>query len=96
MSGRPSRACKVDGNQGEIVDQLRQIGATVQSMASVGDGCPDLLVGLNGRNYVFEVKEAGKGLRPRQVLWFGEWKGQADVVTCLADCLEVINARVRQ
>ena len=38
-------APRVDRNHSEIVDALRQAGASVQSLVKVGDGCPDLLVG---------------------------------------------------
>lgn len=75
------RAAKVDRNQAEIVAALRGIGATVQPLHTVGDGCPDLLVGFRGRNMLIEVKD---GLRPPsdrkltkdQVEWHGGWKGQ--------------------
>jgi DNA-binding NarL/FixJ family response regulator len=39
------RAAKVDANQTEITAALRQMGATVQHIHTVGKGCPDLLVG---------------------------------------------------
>ena len=58
------RAAKVDGNQAEIVSALRQVGAEVQSLASVGQGVPDLLVGFRSRNFLLECKQAkAKGQR---------------------------------
>ena len=50
------RAAKIDANQTEIVKALRQVGASVQSLASTGKGCPDLLVGFRGVNWLLEVK----------------------------------------
>ncbi|HJP47915.1 hypothetical protein [Acinetobacter venetianus] len=44
------RAAKIDANQTEIVKALRKFGASVQSLASTGKGCPDLLVGFRGMN----------------------------------------------
>ena len=41
---------KIDDNQPEIVKALREIGCSVQSLASVGGGCADLLVGYQGIN----------------------------------------------
>ncbi len=35
---------RVDDNQREIVKALRAVGACVQSLAEIGQGCPDLLV----------------------------------------------------
>lgn len=51
---------KVDRNQGEIVVALRKMDAFVQSLASIGKGCPDLLVGHKGIWYLFEVKDEKK------------------------------------
>lgn len=36
---------RVDANQPEIVRALRDIGASVVSLANVGQGCGDILVG---------------------------------------------------
>jgi hypothetical protein len=70
-----------DRNQPEIVAALREVGASVQSLAKVGDGCPDLLVGFQGKNYLIEVKDGLKpaskrGLTVAQQLWFGKWDGE--------------------
>jgi len=67
-------ARKVDGNQSEIVRVLTVSGAMVQSMASIGRGCPDLLVGFRGKWVVMEVKDGSKSpssqkLREAQVTW---------------------------
>jgi len=55
------RAARIDANQPAIIAALRSIGATVQPLHAVGGGCPDLLVGLRGRNILMEVKD---GARP--------------------------------
>lgn len=46
-------AKRTDGNQAEIVRALRSAGATVQTLHTVGKGCPDLVVGFRGNNYGF-------------------------------------------
>lgn len=60
---------RIDATHREIVDALEAAGCFVQSLASVGKGCPDLLVSFCGRWFVLEAK-SGKGrLNPAQVEW---------------------------
>jgi hypothetical protein len=66
---------KVDANQSEIVKALRQLGATVHSLASMGDGCPDLLVGFRQHTYLLEVKAEKGGLTEDQNNWIESWRG---------------------
>ena len=61
------RAAKVDANQTEIVKALRQVGASVQSLAATGKGCPDLLVGIRGLNFLIEVKDGAKPRSDRKL-----------------------------
>ena len=51
---------RVDENQAAIVRALRQIGASVQSLADIGDGCPDLLVGFRNRIALMEIKDGNQ------------------------------------
>lgn len=69
------RAARVDVNQVEIVEALRAAGATVQSLAAVGCGCPDLLVGFRTQSLLMEVKHGRNGLTPEQVVWHQAWRG---------------------
>jgi hypothetical protein len=74
------RAAKVDANQSDIVDALRSVGAKVQPLHQVGGGVPDLLVGINGRLMLIEVKDGSRPpsdrkLTPDQVKWHAEWTG---------------------
>jgi hypothetical protein len=74
------RAAKVDVNQSEIVNALRKAGCTVQSLAPIGKGCPDLLVGVAGKTLLIEVKDGKKppsarALTPDQLDWHGAWVG---------------------
>ena len=75
------RAAKVDANHGEIVEALLSVsGVKVHSLAGVGCGCPDLLIGANGRTYLAEVKDGEKtpsrrSLTPDQVQWIERWTG---------------------
>lgn len=51
------RAGKVDGNHGEVMQALRGLGCVVKSLAAVGGGFPDLLVGFRGVLVLLEVKD---------------------------------------
>lgn len=89
------RAAKVDANQSDIVKALRAVGATVQVLSDVGKGCPDLLVGRAGKNYLLEIKDGDKAkskrkLTPDQVEWHQEWCGQVAVVECVDDALVAV------
>jgi hypothetical protein len=66
---------KVDGNQKAIVGIFERANFSVQSLAAVGDGCPDLLVGACGWTYVIEIKNGKKPLTPDQRKWHDEWRG---------------------
>ena len=63
---------KTDSNHPEIVAALRQCGAFVQSLASIGDGCPDLLAAYHGRLYLLEVKADKGKLTADEAAWVGE------------------------
>jgi len=85
------RAAKVDSNHAEIVAALRQVGCSVQSLAAVGGGCPDLLVGRGGKAWLLEVKAERGRMTPDQVVWFGLWGGPPVVVVRSAeDALQVV------
>lgn len=84
------RAAKVDRNQSEIVGALRAVGASVQPLHAVGQGCPDLLVGWRGQNLLIEVKDhlaskSDQKLNPRQMEWHGAWRGQAIKVSTVEE-----------
>lgn len=90
------RAAKKDDNHANVVDALRQIpGCTVQDLAAVGNGCPDLLVGFRGRNLCLEIKDGSKPpshrrLTPEQVVWHHEWRGQVVVVEDVEQAVRVV------
>ena len=85
-------AAKVDSNQNEIVEILRNIGATVQTLHTVGFGCPDILVGFRGRNYLFEIKIPGARRNPAQIKWHNNWRGEVHTIKCAGDGLRIIGA----
>jgi hypothetical protein len=90
------RAAKIDANQSAIVDGLRAMGAFVQSLATVGNGCPDLLVCWRGANVLLEVKQEGETFTPAQKKWHSEFPGKAHVVRSLSDAVMVLQSYGRQ
>ncbi|KAF0675095.1 hypothetical protein [Profundibacterium mesophilum] len=93
------RAAKVDRNQAEIVAALRGVGATVQPLHGVGQGCPDLLVGYRRANILIEVKDgllppSARALNDRQVEWHRDWRGTVTTVKSVDEALAVIGARI--
>lgn len=92
------RAAKVDANQARIVKALRDVGASVTSLAAVGSGVPDLLVGFRRNTYIFECKDGDKPpsqqrLTDDQVVWHRDWRGGTlKVVRSVEEALFYIGA----
>lgn len=89
------RAAKVDTNQSKIVAVLRGVGASVQHLHTVGKGCPDLLVGFRGVNYLLECKNGSlspsrRKLTPDQEQWHRSWRGQVAVVNSVEEAMKAI------
>lgn len=93
---------RTDANHTEIVAALRQAGAFVQSLASIGDGCPDLLVARRHparpgqRLYLLEVKTDKGELTPDEITWRDAIEERAGVavyvVRSAEDALRVVGA----
>ena len=92
-------AAKIDKNQTEVVAAFRKVGASVQSLASIGKGCPDLLVGFQGKLYLIEVKD-GTNVPSKQLLtedqkrWHDNWTGSpVHVVRSIDGALKILNQK---
>lgn len=85
-------ARRTDSNQPEIVAALRDVGATVQDLHEVGKGCPDILVGYRGVNYVMEIKAKTGTLNEAETRWIGDWCGKSHVVRSVDEALLAIGA----
>jgi hypothetical protein len=88
------RASKVDANQDAVVSALRAAGASVQSLAPIGKGCPDLLAAKGGAMWLFEVKNPkGKDeVNEAQKRWHIAWNAAVHVVRGPDEALRVIGA----
>lgn len=90
----------MDANHGAVVQGLRALGYRVQSLAAVGQGVPDLLVGTpQGRLILVELKDGSKPpskrrLTPEQVEWQALWnRWPVLVATSLVDLLKQLSPR---
>lgn len=91
------RAAKVDANQPAIVAALRKMGATVQPLHSVGQGCPDILVGWKSLNLLLEIKDGDKPpshrkLTTDQMIWHRDWRGSVYVVESVGQAVALLIA----
>jgi hypothetical protein len=89
------KRARTDDNQAEIVEALRGIGATITSIATLGGGVPDLLVGFRGRNLLLEVKDGRKPPSQRrltddELAWHLTWRGQAAVVIDVDEAIAIV------
>lgn len=96
----PSRAKKVDRNQREVVEALRKAGVSVLVLSAVGQGCPDLLCGHMGVNFLLEVKDgeavpSARKLTPDQVHWHQWWRGQVVVVESAEQAVRIVTMGVK-
>jgi len=89
------KRARVDANQKNIVSKLREIGCSVLHTHQLGKGAPDIIVGFNGKNYLFEIKDGNKPLSQQkltvdEIKFKAEWQGRYDVVSSLDKLLEII------
>ena len=94
------QAARTDANHQEIVKGLRQAGCTVQDLAAVGKGCPDILVGRLGYNWLFEIKDGAKPKSKRMLTkdqqeFFKMWRGNVEVVKSLQEAIDAINDTIK-
>ena len=71
---------RVDSNQAEIVRKLRQHKElSVRDIHMIGHGFPDIIVGFQCSNYLFEIKGSWKDkLTPHEIKFMKEWAGQIE------------------
>lgn len=96
---------KVDTIQRPLVNQLEAHGATFQSTAAVGRGCPDGFVGFLGVTDPCEFKSGDRAAKRKsktadmQAAWRQKWRGSPCwVITSWSDCeamLESMRRRAR-
>lgn len=83
-------AAKIDSNQPLIVESLRAIGVSVQSLASVGKGCPDIVAAKGDKCWLIEIKGPKGKLTPDQERWIGAWRGTVHVIRTADEALKLV------
>lgn len=86
-----------DRNHPEIVRAFRELNCSVLDLGQIGGGCPDLLVGVRGRNLLVEVKDgeaipSKRKLTPDQEEFFATWRGSKVVVETVDDVVTMVRA----
>jgi len=97
-------AKRTDDNHSDVVAQLRSAmpECTVFDASGAGRGFPDLVVGWQGRNYFFEIKDPDKpasrrSLTDAQQDFHGKWQGQIAIVHTAAEiCAEIARLALAQ
>jgi Holliday junction resolvase len=85
------RAAKRDANEGEIVDALETVGASVTRLSA--PGVPDILCGYRGDTFLLEIKNGKNDLTEDQVTWHRQWQGRKVwIVRTVQEALEAIGA----
>lgn len=74
------RAARRDANHNAIADRFRALGCSVFETDRVGEGWPDLVVGVLGVNYLVEIKNpetryGRAGLSASQTRFNDAWRG---------------------
>lgn len=87
------RNARVDANHKQIVDELRQIGASVVSLAPMGRGVPDLLVGYRGVNFLFEVKHKKGELTADQTEFIAMYRGAVHVIRSSDEAIALLQGQ---
>jgi hypothetical protein len=88
----PRWAAKTDANQSAIVRRLRELGCSVTDLSRVGQGCPDILVGLWSVTIPVEIKSETGKLTDDQKKWADSWHGSFVVVRSEDDADALIDA----
>jgi len=95
---------RTDRNQLEIMRALRAAGASCTSLADVGKGVPDLLVGIptaaGGETHLVEVKDGAKtvsrqALTPAQERFITGWLGSPVIILMSVDHAVMWVKRIR-
>lgn len=88
-------AKRTDANQTEIVETFRAMGATVQIISMIGKGCPDIIVGFQGVNYLIEIKDGQKlkgqqKLTDHEQMFFAKWRGQVCIIKSVDEAIALL------
>jgi hypothetical protein len=86
------QAARIDGNHVQIVQALRSAGCSVQTLAALGKGVPDILVARAGKHYLIEIKSGTGKLTHDQFIWQRNWNGPVHTVRTIDEALQAVGA----
>lgn len=94
------RQAKADNNQPEIVKIFRDLGCSVQHLHTIGKGCPDVLIGKDGQNFLIEIKNGSKHLSQKKLTkdeaeWHQKWRGQVCIIESIDCAIEFIEHTIK-
>ena len=81
---------KVDANHHAIVEALRAVGVSVQSLANIGHGCPDIVAAKGSMTWMIEIKSHKGQLTPDQIKFISAWRGTVHIVRSVDDALQLV------
>jgi len=89
------RAARIDGNQNQVVKELRQMGCSVAISSAIGKGFPDIVVGYNGRNYLLELKDpaqppSARKLTPDEKVWHDKSRGSVHIILTAQEAMDMM------
>jgi hypothetical protein len=92
---------RVDANQDAIVDALRKLGVSVAILSPLGNGIGDLLIGFDGKNYLWEIKDINqppskRKLTPDEAKFCREWNGQWDLIMDIEGALLALGIKEKK
>ncbi len=80
-----------DANQKVIIDCLKKLGYSVLELDDVKNGCPDILVGKNGNNYLIEIKTEKGKLNELQQKFIERWNTRVYIIKNIDEAIEFDN-----
>ena len=95
------RARRVDANQAALVAVARKMGCSVLDTSRLGQGAPDLVIGMAGKhgrvNLLVEVKDSAKPPSARRLTadereFRDGWRGQYAVIESVGQLLALLRA----
>lgn len=86
----------MDGNHAMIAKAFKALGCSVESLAQVGKGVPDLLVARRGITWLVEVKQAKGKETPDQTEWAAKWTGCRSIARSVDDVASIVTRMNRQ
>ena len=85
------QASRKDRNHAEIKQAFRSMGASVADLSNVGGGCPDIMVGFRGQNFLIEIKTEDGRISKTQSEWHAAWAGQVAVVRSIDEAKALVS-----